>query len=61
MLACDVYRAVVSYDKPPLGIMIDERKAMATMVIVEEFKQSVSGWSIMPNTVLKRKGQQRWN
>jgi len=44
----DVYRAVVSYQPAPLGIMIDERRKMVSMLIVEEFKHPVTGEFFLP-------------
>jgi hypothetical protein len=48
----DEYRAVVTYAKPPLGIMIDENKKMAAMTMLEEFKHPKTGKSIKPDLYL---------
>jgi hypothetical protein len=42
------YRAVVHYQPPPLGILIDEKKKLATMLICEEFLHPVTGFSVKP-------------
>jgi hypothetical protein len=41
------YRAVVHYKPEPLGIMIDEKRKMATMIITEEFLRPVTNEPIM--------------
>ena len=48
----DQFRAIVSYEPPPLGIMIDERRGMASMLMVEEFRHPVSGEQVDPKIYL---------
>jgi len=45
----DKYKAVVSYQPEPLGIMIDERKKMGVMKILEEFRSTAPGKKVFPD------------